>query len=95
MHEYAKAQLAELELGERQGQLVAAADMRDAAFRSTRAARDIILSAEDRLGEVLAGVSDPGEVRRLLREELGRALDELASLELEPEIEAPAVAAGE
>jgi hypothetical protein len=95
MHEYAKAQLAELELGERQGQLVAVADMRDAAFRATRSARDLILSVADRLGEVLAGVSDAGEVRWLLREELGRGLDELSTLELEPEAEAPAAAAGE
>jgi hypothetical protein len=95
MHEYAKAQLAELELGERQGQLVPVADMRDAAFRATRSARDLILSVADRLGEVLAGISDPREVRRLLRDELGRGLDELASVEPEPEAEAPAAAAGE
>jgi hypothetical protein len=95
MHEYAKAQLAELELGERQGQLVAVADMRDAAFRATRSARDLILSVADRLGEVLAGIADANEVRRLLLEELGRGLDELSSLELEPESDAPAAAAGE
>jgi hypothetical protein len=89
MHEYAKAQLAELELGERQGQLVAVADMRDAAFRATRAARDLILTVADRLAEVLVGVTDAGVIRRLLREELGRACDELSAIEPEPDSDAP------
>lgn len=86
---FAKAQREELELAEASGRLVPVADVRDAAFRCTRAARDLLQTVPDRLAEVLVGVAEPAEIRRLLREELGRAIDELEALEPEP-LETPA-----
>ena len=87
-HESAKAKLAELELGERSGQLIPVSEMRDVAFRASRAARDLLQSIPDRVAEVLLGQTDANEIRRLLHDEIGRAVDELASVA--PEEEPPA-----
>ena len=82
MHEYFKAELAKLDLGERSGELVRMSDVRDVAFRASRSARDLLDSIPDRLSEVLAGLTDPEDVRRTLTEEIQRATSELSMTEL-------------
>jgi phage terminase Nu1 subunit (DNA packaging protein) len=89
-HEWAKAQLAELELKVRSGELVPVSEVRDAAFKASRASRDLVESIPDRIADDLASVADASEIRRILRVEIARALDELASLELPAEPEAAA-----
>ena len=82
MHEFYKAELAKLELGERSGELVRMSDVRDVAFRAARSARDLLDSIPDRLAEVLAGLTDPEEIRLKLAGEISRATAELALTEL-------------
>lgn len=64
------AQLAKLELDRERGLLVPAADVRVAAFNSARKARDLLMAVPERIAVVLAATDDPGEVQRLLEEEI-------------------------
>lgn len=79
MHEYFKAQLAELELGERSGKLIPREEIDDVLTRVFRSARDAILAIPDRVGDDLAVIDDPNELRRRLREELERVCVAMAS----------------
>lgn len=67
----------QLDLEERMGTLVRAEDVRLAAFNEARKARDHLMSLPDRLSTTLAALGDPGEVHKLLEDEI-----ELICLEL-------------
>lgn len=79
--EYAKAQLAELDLGERAGELVRVDEVRDLVFTAVRGARDKLETIPDRLAEVLVGQTDPDVIRKKLAGEIRTAIEELMNLE--------------
>jgi len=81
MHELTKARIAALQLAREMGELVSAAAVRDKAFRSARAARDILESIPDRISDTLAGMASADGIRALLRGEIENALDALATTE--------------
>jgi hypothetical protein len=70
--EAAQAQLARLTLDERLGNLVDAAGVKLAAFNAARHARDQLLAIPARVAPLLVGVSDRGEIQRILDDELER-----------------------
>jgi hypothetical protein len=61
------------------GKLVDADEVRAATFKAGRAARDRMLGIPARLAAVLAAVSEPAEVQRLLEEAIVQACAELAA----------------
>jgi hypothetical protein len=65
-----RARLVKLDFEERTGKLVNADEVRAATFRVARATRDRILGVPARLAPILAAVSEPLEVQRLLEEAL-------------------------
>jgi len=72
--ELALAQLAELELEERRGQLVPEAKVREQAFRHARETRDQMLAIVDRLAPELVNQPEEGIVRQMLADGIRRAL---------------------
>ena len=72
------AELKRLELEERKGTLVNAAEVTSKTFSLARQLRDSLLVLADRLAPVLAAVDDAAECHRLLREEHAVALRSLA-----------------
>lgn len=84
LREYNLACLSGLELRQKKGELVEAAEVRDIAFRAARAARDLILAAPDRLAPLVTGLTDQAEVHRVLRDDLLRACEELVKAEPPP-----------
>lgn len=61
------------------GKLVDADEVRAATFKAARSARDRMLGIPARLAPVLAAVSDPAEVQRLLEEAITQACAELVA----------------
>ena len=60
-----------------EGSVVRSDDVRLAAFKAARHARDLLLAMPDRLAPLIAATTDPAEVHRLLVAEINRACDEL------------------
>lgn len=79
--EAALAALAELELEQKRGELVAVADVSRDWFKAGRTVRDRILNVPDRLAPELAALTTAEAVHRLLSRELRDALTELANQE--------------
>lgn len=77
-----KAQLAEIELAEKIGNLVNKADVNKAAFNLARLTRDAMLGIPDRLAAELAGLTDPTTIHAKLLAEIRAALVQI--------VEAPA-----
>lgn len=75
----ARADREELELAERRGELVSAAEVRDHNFTATRLCRDHLLGIPDRLSAVVAGQSNEQEVHRLMTEEIRESLTQLSA----------------
>lgn len=73
-----RAELARMEAEQRAGELVAAADVRAAAFATARAVRDALLALPNRMAPQLAATADAREVHRLLTAEITLALRSLA-----------------
>jgi hypothetical protein len=69
-HEAAKAEMAELELAERRGELVNAAAVERAAFEQARAARDRLMAIPDRLAAELAAETDARRVHEKITAEI-------------------------
>lgn len=76
-----EARLREMEYRQKSGELVSRTEVREAAFKVSRRARDMLLAVASRLGPVLAGTSDPRECIRLIRTETDRVAAEMAKLE--------------
>ncbi|MDP1591531.1 MAG: hypothetical protein Q8M07_27495 [Prosthecobacter sp.] len=74
----AKRRMAEIDLAEREGALVSAAEVKAAIFRLTRIERDKMLGWSARLGPALAAETDPERVRALLDAEVEKILRALA-----------------
>lgn len=72
------AQIAELDLRERQGLLVDAAEVTVAAFNAGRKVRDQLAAIPERVSTVLASMDDPHEVQRLLEDEIDQVCEELS-----------------
>ncbi len=72
------ARLARMDYEEQQRILVKAEDVRAAAFRLARSARDELLTMEDRLSPILASETDLTAVRLILREEVRRVCERIA-----------------
>lgn len=81
LREYNLARLADLEFRKQSATLVEVDEVRDVAFRTARAARDLILAAPDRLAPLLTGQTDQAVVFRMLTEDLTRVCDELVKAE--------------
>lgn len=75
--EVANAELAELKLAERRGQLVELAAVEKGAEDNGRLVREALMGIPDRLSGLLAGETDPHRVHLSLTDEIRRALEEL------------------
>lgn len=73
-----RARLAKLDFEERTGKLVSADEVRAVTFRVARATRDQIMGVPARLAPIVAAVSEPLEVQRLLEEALRDVCAELS-----------------
>jgi hypothetical protein len=76
-----QAQLAKLDLDERNGLLVRADEVRVTAFNMARKTRDQLIALPERVATTLAATSDPAEVQRLLEDEIERICEELTDAE--------------
>ncbi len=76
--EHYQAELAMLEVGIKQKELVPASDVKAEAFALARSVRDGMLRVADRLAPLLAATTDARETHRLLTEEIRVALRGLA-----------------
>ena len=76
-----QAQLAKLDLDERNGVLVRADEVRVGAFNMARKTRDQLIALPERVATTLAATSDPAEVQRLLEDEIERICEELTDAE--------------
>lgn len=82
--ERVRRELLEHELQMKKGELVRAADVRQAANEKARIARDALLAIPDRLAPLVAVESDPAKVHALLATEMRRVCAELAAGEAKP-----------
>ena len=89
--EASKAELARLELEEKQGKLGEIEAMRKRAHQSSRRARDAILNLRYRVDPLLAGEADPVKRAEIWDRELRQVCEELARSIAEPLEAAPAV----
>jgi hypothetical protein len=78
VHETYRARLAKLDYEERIGHLVAAAEVRDAAFNTYRRFRDAMLNIPNRIAPVLAAENDAAVVHEVLAAAIREALGEFA-----------------
>lgn len=87
--EASRAELARLELEEKQGRLVNAEAVRKRAHQAARTARDAVMSLRFRLDPLLAGETDPAKRAELWDKEARHICEELARASTAP-IEADA-----
>lgn len=76
-----QTELARLEVEEKEGKLVNIEQVRKAAFKIIRSAREQLLNVPDRLAAELAAEADEFKVHRKMTEEINKALEGLSSLE--------------
>lgn len=77
--ETATAEKVELELQKLRGELVAAAEVRTAAFTLARRSRDLLNALPERTAVTLAAMTDPEDVLRHLEAEIGIICRELSN----------------
>ena len=77
--EAALAELAELELAEKRGDLVAVADVEKALVSKVLGVRDSLDTLADRLSPLLAAETDPATVYSMLRSEIRQVLAQLST----------------
>lgn len=75
--EFALAEMAEIELAEKLGDLVRVADVRKMGFEAARITRDSLLNIPNRIADELASLKTRDEVHELLTKELFEALSSL------------------
>ncbi len=73
------AKMKELELGKRMGKLVEVDRVKASWYEVSRTVRNSYLALPDRLASILASTTDPGEVHRILSEEINKILEGLAN----------------
>lgn len=76
--EKAKAEMAEIDLAERKGELVQAADVRAIVMGAATTLRGRLESWPDQIAPQLAAISEEGQVRSLLAGEIEQVLSELS-----------------
>lgn len=81
--EAAEADLAELDLAERNGQVIAVKAVEGAWAQALSAAREHLLQVRSRLAPLLAAESDPFKVDQMLDVEMSQALAHLAGVRLQ------------
>lgn len=74
-----RAELLEIELAEKRGELVKAEDVRRATANKARIARDALLGLPTRVSAELAAESDPGKVHDRLMAEIRKICAEIAA----------------
>jgi hypothetical protein len=77
LNETYKARTTRLKFERLEGGVVPADNVRLAAFKLARAARDLLMALPDRLSAVLAANSDPEDVHRILAAEIRQVCEEL------------------
>lgn len=77
--EQALAELAELELAEKRGELVSVAEVEKALVSKILGVRDSLDTLADRLSPLLAAESDPAKVYAMLRGEIRQVLAQLST----------------
>ena len=75
-----EAKIRELDYKLRTGELVRVDTARVAYSNATRRARDLLLAIPDRVGPIVAGLTDESEIHRVLSEEIRRACQELSEI---------------
>jgi hypothetical protein len=78
MHENYRARTARLEYERLTGALVSAEEVKVVAFNAARRAREALLAIADRQAPVLAAITDPAEIHRILTAEIRQVLEGLA-----------------
>lgn len=78
-HKALQAKLLQMELDERQGKLVSRAAVNRRLFIASRMLRDVLLALPSRLAGELAAMSDAGEVRVRIDQEMRTALGNFAA----------------
>lgn len=73
-----KAKLLEIKAKVEAGKYVDVDEVRASAFKQARIVRENILILADRLAPVLASISDPAKIHKILQEEHTKALEELS-----------------
>jgi len=81
---YYLAERERIELQQLQGELVSAAEVREAAFKQGREVRDALMALPARLAPPLAVMTDPREVHQLLSEAIRVELTRLARVGSSP-----------
>lgn len=74
-----RADLLELDLREKRGELIVADDARRVQFNLARSTRNAILAVPARLAPLLAPIADAAEIERVLETELRKICQQLAS----------------
>ena len=77
--EQAEAQLAELELAEKRGEIMALGEHRRIVFALCRAVRDAVLQISARSSAMLAATDDQAQCQALLDDEVRKVLEQLAA----------------
>ncbi len=80
--ETARAELFELELAEKRGELVKADDVRKAAFEKARIARSALMTLPDRVSQLVAAESDASRCHAILDAEVRRICEEISAGEV-------------
>ena len=75
--ELANAQLKELEVRKRAGELIEVSTVETTVFEKGRQTRDALLSLADRLAGILAPITDQAKVHEILLKEIHQALEAL------------------
>lgn len=73
-----KAKLLEIKAKVEAGKYVDIDEVRAAAFKQARIVRDHLTILADRIAPLLANISDPREIHRIIEEEHNKALEELS-----------------
>jgi len=81
--ESAEAKIAQLKLRQMEGELVSIEKVRAASMRMARMLRDAVLGVPSRIAQTLASESDSHQIEQTLMKSLRRALDDIASLNVE------------
>ena len=76
--EFLMARLAEIEVAQKEEELVPAAQVKKDFFAVSRAIREAFLNMPNRLANQLAGETDPAAIDKILRNEIHTNLEQLA-----------------